>query len=118
MDPFALIAERKIQEAMEEGVFDDLPGAGKPIPEEDDPCLDPAQRMANRILKNAGITPDWIAEGREIERELNRLSTVPSAERDRAHVAVRRPAGGGRRRARASDRGDADGSLVARPQLR
>ncbi len=84
MDPFELIAERKIQEAMEEGVFDDLPGAGKPIPEEDDPCLDPAQRMANRILKNAGITPDWIAEGREIERELKRLSTVPSAERDQA----------------------------------
>jgi hypothetical protein len=32
-----LIAENRIQQAMEEGQFDDLPGAGKPIADIDEP---------------------------------------------------------------------------------
>ena len=31
------IAENRIQEAMETGAFDDLPGLGKPIPDIDEP---------------------------------------------------------------------------------
>ncbi len=39
-DPGESVAERRIRQAMERGEFDDLPGAGKPIPgagEPDDP---------------------------------------------------------------------------------
>lgn len=32
-----LVAENRIREAMEAGAFDDLPGAGKPIPDIDEP---------------------------------------------------------------------------------
>lgn len=32
-----LIADNRIRQAMEEGQFDDLPGAGKPIPDIDEP---------------------------------------------------------------------------------
>ena len=32
-----LIANNRIAQAMEEGKFDDLPGAGKPIPDIDEP---------------------------------------------------------------------------------
>ncbi|MCZ7645852.1 MAG: DUF1992 domain-containing protein [Planctomycetota bacterium] len=33
----ALIAERRIQEALKSGAFENLPGAGKPIPDLDQP---------------------------------------------------------------------------------
>ena len=39
-DPAESVAERRIRQAMERGEFDDLPGAGKPIPgagQPDDP---------------------------------------------------------------------------------
>src|SRR5438046_1079164 len=73
MDVWHLIADRKIQEAMEEGAFENLEGTGQPIREDVNPYEDPAQRMAHRLLKNAGITPDWIAEGRDLDRDIDRI---------------------------------------------
>jgi hypothetical protein len=83
VDIWSVIADRKIQEAMEEGAFDNLKGTGRPLPEDDSACLDPAQRMAHRLMKNAGITPEWIAEGRAIDREIERLQDAAGAERSR-----------------------------------
>ena len=57
MDAFsaiAFIAERKIEEAMAEGQFDNLPGTGKPLELEDLSHLPPDMRMAYTILKNSG----------------------------------------------------------------
>jgi hypothetical protein len=76
MDVWNLIAERKIQEAMEEGAFDHLQGEGAPLPEDVNPYEDPAQRMAHRLMKNAGVTPAWIAEGLELERDRQRLCAI------------------------------------------
>ena len=73
MDVCQLIAERKIREAMEEGVFDDLELAGKPLDLSEDPFEDPSDRMANRLLKNNGFAPSWIEEAKEIEAEARRL---------------------------------------------
>ena len=87
MDIWQVIADRKIQEAMEEGAFDQLEGAGQPLPEDANPCEDPAQRMAHRLMKNAGVTPEWIAEGREIDREIRRLEGVSREER-RSRIAA------------------------------
>ena len=56
----AKVAERKIQEAIEEGKFDNLPGKGKPIVFDDDPMTPADLRMATKILKNAGVLPDWM----------------------------------------------------------
>lgn len=68
-----LIAERKIREAMEEGAFDCLEGAGKPLPFDDNPFEDQATRMAHRLLKNNGFSPAWIEESKEIEHEADVL---------------------------------------------
>lgn len=54
MDAIAFVAERKIEEAMEEGQFDNLPGAGKPLALDDCSHLPPDMRMAYTILKNSG----------------------------------------------------------------
>ena len=54
---FDLIAERKIAEAIANGELDNLPGAGRPLELDDDALVPEDQRVANRILKNAGIAP-------------------------------------------------------------
>ena len=54
MDAITFVAERKIEQALEEGQFDNLPGAGKPLHLEDLSRLPPEARMAYIILKNSG----------------------------------------------------------------
>jgi hypothetical protein len=73
MDEWHFIADRKIQEAMQDGAFDRLDGAGEPLDLNENPFEDPAQRMAHRLLRNNGFAPAWIEEGREIDAEIRRL---------------------------------------------
>jgi hypothetical protein len=47
-------------------MFDDLPGAGKPLVLEDDSHLPEDLRIAHKILKNAGFVPPEIALRKEI----------------------------------------------------
>ena len=51
----AFVAEQKIQEALQNGEFDRLPGTGKPLTMEDLSHLPPEVRMAYTILKNSGF---------------------------------------------------------------
>src|SRR5260221_7988055 len=49
------LAERRIEEAIARGEFDDLPGAGRPLELEDpDPALPAELRLACRLIRNAG----------------------------------------------------------------
>jgi hypothetical protein len=75
MDAWHFIAERKILEGIEEGAFDHLEGAGKPLDLSENPFVDPSDRLAYRLLKNNGFAPAWIEEAREIEAESRRLHT-------------------------------------------
>ena len=60
--------DRLIRQAMDEGKFDHLAGAGQPFPkEEENPWEDPAKWAAYRMLKSAGFSLPWIEERREIE---------------------------------------------------
>src|SRR5579862_9763247 len=71
LDWMHTIAERKIQEAMEEGLFDNLPGKGKPLVLDDDPLTPPELRLVHHVLKNANVAPGWIAMEKEIEAAKN-----------------------------------------------
>src|SRR5579872_3748771 len=73
MDEWHFIAERKIREALEEGAFENLEGAGAPLDLSQNPFEDPSDRMAYRLLKNNGFAPAWIEEVKEIEAETGRL---------------------------------------------
>ncbi|TKJ31829.1 MAG: hypothetical protein CEE40_00440 [Chloroflexi bacterium B3_Chlor] len=64
------VAERRIQEAQEHGLFDDLPGKGKPLHLSEYPFVKPGWRLAHGILKNAGFTLYWIELDRTIRTEL------------------------------------------------
>ncbi|MCS6804972.1 MAG: DUF1992 domain-containing protein [Acidobacteriota bacterium] len=84
IDVFRLIAERKITEAMERGEFDNLPGKGKPLVFHDDPLEPPERRLANKILKNAGIAPVEISLRRELthlKREYARAKRADERQR-------------------------------------
>ncbi len=62
------IAERRIQEAIERGEFDNLPGRGKPLNLEDDSYIPPELRMVYKILKNANCLPPELQLRKEIRQ--------------------------------------------------
>ena len=62
---FDALAEARIEEAMREGAFDDLPGAGRPLDLDDDRFVPEELRAAYRILKNAGFVPPEVAARRD-----------------------------------------------------
>jgi len=66
MDILQNIAERRIQEAMGRGEFDNLPGKGKPIVQEDLSGVPEELRMAYKILKNAGCVPPEVELTNEV----------------------------------------------------
>ena len=61
------IAERKIQDAIEEGLFDNLPGRGQPLDLSVNPFEPPGMRAVNRILKQNRVLPPWLLLEQEIE---------------------------------------------------
>ena len=74
------LAEKRIEDAMREGKFDNLPGAGKPLDLEPMPA-DENARMTwwmLRILKNNNFTPEEVRWRRQIDglkAELDRATT-------------------------------------------
>ncbi|NMG14826.1 DUF1992 domain-containing protein [Aromatoleum bremense] len=79
---FDILAEQRIAEAIRRGEFDNLPGAGRPLHLDDEPLVSPEQRMANRILKNAGFAPAEIMLRREIAALRGQLADSAGSERD------------------------------------
>jgi len=62
-----ILAERRIKQAADEGAFDYLEGAGKPLRlDEDNPFVPPESRMALRVMKNAGLLPPELELRKEI----------------------------------------------------
>src|SRR5262245_41914742 len=51
------LVEERIQKAREEGVFDNLPGAGKPLHLDDDSAVPEDLRLTYKILKNSNCLP-------------------------------------------------------------
>jgi len=65
---FDSIVEQRIQEAMKEGKFKDVPGHGKPLDLVDDSNVPEELRMSYKILKNAGVVPKEIELNVEVKR--------------------------------------------------
>ena len=79
------VVEQRIAQAIAEGAFDDLPGAGRPLRLDDDRMVPEDLRVAYRILRNAGYIPPEIEARREIADLAALLRcTADDAERRRA----------------------------------
>jgi hypothetical protein len=63
-----LIAEKRIEQAQNNGEFNNLPGSGRPLEIEDMGHVPEELRMAYKILRNAGCLPPELAERKEINR--------------------------------------------------
>lgn len=63
--------EQIIEEAMEQGLFDHLPGQGKPLDlsDEDNPFVPRDMRLAYRMLRQHGFVLPWIDDRKDIERK-------------------------------------------------
>lgn len=94
------VAEEKIRDAIERGEFDQLPGAGKPLPEDDDAYVPEDLRISYKLLKNAGMIPEELQLRKEMmtlgdllaccrdEQEKARLSRELSAKRLRYEMLM------------------------------
>jgi len=60
------IAERKIQEAVDRGEFNNLGWKGKPLTKDDSPRLPNELRTSYKILKNANVLPEEMQLRKEI----------------------------------------------------
>jgi len=79
------LADAHIEAAAERGEFDNLPGAGKPLPPDDAQHVPAELRAGYRLLKNAGFVPPEIQTRRDI-RDIEDLLTAAqplSAESER-----------------------------------
>jgi hypothetical protein len=76
--PFSRIVENRIREAMQEGVFDDLPGRGQPLNLEEYFSAPEDMRMAYWILKNANCVPAEV----QLMNDVSRLKHAVAQARD------------------------------------
>lgn len=74
------LADRRIEEAMREGKFDNLPGHGKPLDLEPIPAEENARLMwwALRIMKQNDFTPDEVRWRKSIDLLHTALSRAQS----------------------------------------
>src|SRR5436853_2050749 len=75
MEFFSLIVEERIQEAQKEGVFDNLPGKGKPLNLDDDSSIPEDLRLTFKVLKNAHCLPIEM----ELRKEIFNLQQLLTA---------------------------------------
>jgi Domain of unknown function (DUF1992) len=66
--PFSRIAENRIREALEQGLFENLPNAGQPLSLDDYFSTPEDLRMAYSILKSANCAPVEVELASEIAR--------------------------------------------------
>lgn len=76
MDIFEKIAEQKIREAIEQGLFDDLPNKGRPLKLEDFTWVPEDLKIAYKILKNAEYIPPEMEIRKEIIDLKELLKTI------------------------------------------
>ena len=60
--PLIDLINQKIREAEEAGEFDNLTGAGQPLPKEDDP----QNALINRLIRENGAVPEFVSLSREL----------------------------------------------------
>jgi hypothetical protein len=75
------IAERRIEEAMARGAFDCPSWVGKPLPLDQDAAVPAEQRLAWRILRNAGFVPEEVQLRRDLADLLARAAQAGARER-------------------------------------
>jgi len=88
--PLIDLIDAKIKEAEAEGAFDELSGAGKPLPD----VGDPQNAYLNRVMRENGAVPAFVILSKELEKLRQLLcDTADRTERKRlmAEIAALEP---------------------------
>ena len=80
---FERVAQRKIQEAIEAGEFDNLPNAGQKLDLDAYFAMPPHLRMAYSVLKSANCVPQELELLNDVTRAEAALATAGEGQRDR-----------------------------------
>lgn len=83
------IVEQRIQEAREEGKFDNLAGTGKPLRLDEDVWAG-EKAMAYHLLKSNDVAPQELERGREIDQEIAQAEGLLRALRHRRDTLLAR----------------------------
>ena len=73
MDIIGIIAEHAIQRAQQDGLFDHLPGAGKPLNLLQNPYIPDGWQLAFALLNNNHFSLPWIEIWRDLRKEIDSL---------------------------------------------
>ncbi|MBW2609848.1 MAG: DUF1992 domain-containing protein [Deltaproteobacteria bacterium] len=71
------IIEQKIKEAADKGEFDNLPGQGEPLKQDDYFSIPEDLRLSYKILKNADCLPPELELKKEIRQMEDMLENIP-----------------------------------------
>lgn len=67
------LVDQMLDEARQEGKFNNLPGEGEPLKLDDDPNTPHEMKLANKILKENDLAPEWMMLGKEVDALRERL---------------------------------------------
>lgn len=62
--PLIDLINQRIAKAEADGDFDNLPGAGKPLPD----CDDPENALLRRVIQENGAVPEFVSLSRELAK--------------------------------------------------
>ena len=83
LDEWTDIVGQRIEQAMRDGAFDNLPGQGKPLDLNKNPFVPEDRQMAYKLLENNDLAPSWISERTSV---LNAIAAF----REELHAGVHR----------------------------
>jgi hypothetical protein len=86
MFAFQKIIEKRIQDAQNNGDFDNLPGKGKPIDLENDRNIPEDLRLTYKILRNADCLPPELQLKKEIRVMEDMLDGIPDEKEKFRHI--------------------------------
>ena len=70
------LVERRTLEAMEQGLFDNLPGAGKPLHIDPPPTVNAELWWALKIMRQANVVPDEVRYRKRIDEIRSQLGVA------------------------------------------
>jgi hypothetical protein len=80
--PLIDLINAKIKAAEAEGAFDDLEGAGQPLPD----CDDPENALIHRVMRENGAEPEFVVLSRELAAL--RAQLMDSSDRDERRALI------------------------------
>jgi hypothetical protein len=82
------LIESRIRDAVAEGQFDNLKGAGKPLTFSEEENLAGENWLGYKVLKNGDLLPEWLMLAKEIEADREKLAALDERHADAVDLAA------------------------------